>query len=87
MLEKDKIIEVLLSQERVLTLLYDRTFPPRANTQPPPANQDTLSQNGSMRKYNYQGTKSNFNEPVHYDAEDLATLEKEVEQVIRCGTA
>ena len=27
--EKEKIIEVLLSQERVLTLLYDKTFPPR----------------------------------------------------------
>jgi len=27
--EKDKIVEVLLSQERVLTLLYDKTFPPR----------------------------------------------------------
>jgi hypothetical protein len=28
--EREKIIEVLLSQERVLTLLYDKTFPPRA---------------------------------------------------------
>jgi len=27
--ERDKIIEVLLSQERVLTLLYDKTFPPK----------------------------------------------------------
>lgn len=27
-IEKEKIIEVLLSQERVLTLLYDKTFPP-----------------------------------------------------------
>jgi len=35
-IEKDKIIEVLLSQERVLTLLYDKTFPPRANSQQPP---------------------------------------------------
>ena len=26
--EREKIIEVLLSQERVLTLLYDKTFPP-----------------------------------------------------------
>lgn len=31
-LEIDKIIEVLLSQERVLTLLYDKTFPPRTAT-------------------------------------------------------
>ena len=28
--ERQKIIEVLLSQERVLTLLYDKTFPPRS---------------------------------------------------------
>jgi hypothetical protein len=27
--ERQKIIEVLLSQERVLTLLYDKTFPPK----------------------------------------------------------
>lgn len=27
--EREKIIEVLLSQERVLTLLYDKTFPPK----------------------------------------------------------
>lgn len=27
--EKERIIEVLQSQERVLTLLYDKTFPPR----------------------------------------------------------
>lgn len=31
--ECDKIIEVLLSQERVLTLLYDKTFPPRPQSQ------------------------------------------------------
>lgn len=27
--EREKVIEVLLSQERVLTLLYDKTFPPK----------------------------------------------------------
>jgi len=31
--EREKILEVLLSQERVLTLLYDRTFPPRSSSQ------------------------------------------------------
>ena len=31
--EREKILEVLYSQERVLTLLYDRTFPPRPNSQ------------------------------------------------------
>ena len=30
--ERDKILEVLLSQERVLTLLYDKTFPPRPSS-------------------------------------------------------
>lgn len=30
--EREKIIEVLMSQERVLTLLYDKTFPPRSNS-------------------------------------------------------
>ena len=32
-MEKEKIIEVLLSQERVLTLLYDKTFPPTPSNQ------------------------------------------------------
>ena len=32
--EKEKILEVLVSQERVLTLLYDKTFPPRAQSAP-----------------------------------------------------
>jgi hypothetical protein len=27
--EKEKILEVLMSQERVLTLLFDKTFPPK----------------------------------------------------------
>lgn len=30
--EREKIIEVLMSQERVLTLLYDKTFPPRSQS-------------------------------------------------------
>ena len=28
--EREKIIQVLMSQERVLTLLYDKTFPPKS---------------------------------------------------------
>lgn len=31
--EREKILEVLLSQERVLTLLYDKSFPPRPSSQ------------------------------------------------------
>lgn len=31
--ERLKILEVLMSQERVLTLLYDKTFPPRSQSQ------------------------------------------------------
>ena len=30
--EREKIIEVLMSQERVLTLLYDKSFPPRSQS-------------------------------------------------------
>lgn len=30
--ERQKILEVLMSQERVLTLLYDKTFPPRSQS-------------------------------------------------------
>lgn len=30
--EREKILEVLMSQERVLTLLYDKTFPPRPSS-------------------------------------------------------
>lgn len=30
--ERERIIEVLMSQERVLTLLYDKTFPPRSQS-------------------------------------------------------
>jgi len=30
--EREKILEVLFSQERVLTLLYDKTFPPRPSS-------------------------------------------------------
>lgn len=30
--EKERILEVLLSQERVLTLLYDKTFPPKKDS-------------------------------------------------------
>jgi len=29
---REQILEVLRSQERVLTLLYDKTFPPRSQT-------------------------------------------------------
>ena len=29
--EREKVVEVLLSQERVLTLLYDKTFPPKVS--------------------------------------------------------
>lgn len=41
--EIEKIIEVLLSQERVLTLLYDKTFPPR------PLVKDTREENLDLK--------------------------------------
>jgi hypothetical protein len=40
--EREKIIEVLLSQERVLTLLYDKTFPPKIS--------ESNQVNGSMKQ-------------------------------------
>ena len=32
--ERERVMELLLSQERVVTLLYERTFPPRPATVP-----------------------------------------------------
>lgn len=59
--EREKIIEVLLSQERVLTLLYDKTFPPRPSTAKVGV-KNVLSMKGqqvfsddNMRQFNYYG--------------------------------
>lgn len=86
-----------MSQERVLTLLYDKTFPPRANQQNPLLAQMTtagrnmgatesagiLRGKESMNQFNYYGqhTAGEF-----VPEEDLALLEKEIEQVLLAST-
>lgn len=82
--EKNKIIQVLQSQERVLTLLYDKTFPPRQQN---PGLLSSLSeqvtQNDTLRKFNYQSSQmqgGQEEEPLS----NLQTLEKETEEVMRC---
>jgi hypothetical protein len=67
-MEKEKIIEVLLSQERVLTLLYDKTFPPNPSNKnkglaatigaamKPSGSTYGMGQGGnSMLQFNYHG--------------------------------
>ena len=45
-------------------------------------------ENDSMRQFNYHGQMSNANEFDNpYDENDLEGLEREIEQVIRAGTA
>lgn len=47
-----------------------------------------LNNTESMRQFNYYGkvdATSNFD--IEYDEQDLEGLEKEIEHVIRCGTA
>lgn len=46
----DKVVEILLSQERVLTLLYDKTFPPRTLIKEP-----FFSGNDSRTMLNFEG--------------------------------
>lgn len=51
--EREKIIEVLLSQERVLTLLYDKTFPPKlAESNQVNANLKQVIQDREAAKFN-----------------------------------
>jgi len=67
----------------VLTLLYDRTFPPRSkevNDDFGPESNDTKE---PLRKFNYNAT---FSEMGTEEEDDLAGLERENEMAIRCGT-
>ena len=86
--ECEKIIEVLLSQERVLTLLYDKTFPPRPQSQVNKPGYQPLGVNGteSMRQFNYFN-RAQMEAESAYDENDVQLLEREIEHVIRCGTA
>jgi ElaB/YqjD/DUF883 family membrane-anchored ribosome-binding protein len=85
--EKSKILEVLMSQERVLTLLYDKTFPPRSvqpNTLLKQMNfsesRHVLKPSESIHTFNYLNAAGKFNE---IPEDDLENLEKEIEQVIQ----
>ena len=93
--EKEKILEVLQSQERVLTQLYERTFPPRQKQ-----SAAKLVMQGAAAAFigGLQGSSSQpvipkeSNEkqtapPQPYDENDVHQLEREVEQFIRCGSA
>lgn len=79
---------MLLSQERVLTLLYDKTFPPRPQSQVNKPGFQPLGMNSaeSMRQFNYFN-RTQMEAESAYDENDVQLLEKEIEQVIRCGTA
>ena len=78
--EREKIIEVLLSQERVLTLLYDKTFPPRPQT-------GKMTHMGfvgdtSMRKFNYAAGPGQGKPAGEGDDQNIAELEREIEDAI-----
>lgn len=77
--EREKIIEVLLSQERVLTLLYDKTFPPRPATSKVSLKGAFINQSNSalnnpdqMRQFNYYG---HIPEGEEVDEQDVEKLE------------
>lgn len=90
--EKNKILEVLMSQERVLTLLYDKTFPPRS-VQPGnllkqmnfSESRPVLKPSESIHTFNYFNAAGvgKYND---IPEDDLENLEKEIEQVIRTST-
>ena len=71
----------------MLTLLYDKTFPPRSQSQAnkPLANMQGTTQTESMRQFNYFNRMQQ--EDPDYDENDVQMLEKEIDNVIRCGTA
>lgn len=93
--EREKILEVLLSQERVLTLLYDKTFPPRpssqgfavggvrgllgASMQKMSKSVKTMGTETEMRQFNYYGTTRLEN----LDEHDIVGLEREIDFIIR----
>ena len=91
--ERDKILEVLLSQERVLTLLYDKTFPPRPSSQTLAVGgargllgtslktgaKSTKGGDEAMRTFNYYGQTRLEN----LDEHDIVGLEREIDFIIR----
>ena len=83
--EREKIIEVLLSQERVLTLLYDKTFPPRpATAKVGLRNAFSQGKDDAVRDFNYYGQLNQEVDDIE-DA-DVDKLEKEIEEVLKNRT-
>ena len=90
---------MLLSQERVLTLLYDKTFPPRSQSQPvlaPPARvmttqsnrrKSTITRNTTQMQSAEQESMRQFNYgPARIgelDENDIAGLEREIDYIVR----
>lgn len=95
--EREKIIEVLMSQDRVLTLLYDKTFPKRPATANNGNNTIGINKMRSMgrfvnthgtgsgeedfRQFNYYG--QNAPNIEDFTEDDIAKLEKEVEDLLK----
>jgi hypothetical protein len=70
--EREKIIEVLLSQERVLTLLYDKTFPPRSmNKQGGPGGTFYGGFGGFGGKMEFGNVEEEYDENEEDDEDDL----------------
>ena len=66
-----------------MTLLYDRTFPPRSKEVQDDFGADLNDSKEPLRKFNYNATLS---EMGTQEEEDLEGLERENEIAIRCGT-
>lgn len=69
--EREKIIEVLLSQERVLTLLYDKTFPPRTMVKQGIVNRET-----SLHNFTYMNEDLMSNTEPDYGPRDSRGFNK-----------
>ena len=77
--EREKILEVLLSQERVLTLLYDKTFPPRSKEVQDEFETSLPEKQESIRKFTYNTTFSETNAGGNEENDDVQELEREME--------
>ena len=82
---------MLLSQERVLTLLYDKTFPPRPatakisglrNSLSQGQNQTGICENEDLRQFKYYGSAGDGKVVENIDEEDVELLEKDIEEVM-----
>lgn len=69
-----------MSQERVLTLLFNKTFPPRSSSSQP----SSLPQTESIIMSDHQQMVVRRDE---FATEDVGTLEREIDAVFRAKTA